>query len=114
MNQPLSVEQFEAGLKILQDRIHAQFEAYYDNAGIPQERREARKLRAEVGPKYIRIVVENHCQDGTVVGGSAYCFIDRANGNILKPAGFKGPAKNFARGNIVAGTFDRCTLWGVH
>ena len=45
------------------------------------------------GPKYVRIVRE----EGS--SRSAYCFINKENGDILKPAGFKGPAKH-ARGNI--------------
>lgn len=41
-------------------------------------------------------------------GASAYCFIDLSNGNILKPAGWKAPAKG-ARGNIRVG--DASNWW---
>lgn len=51
------------------------------------------KLSAEPGKRYVRVV--RH--DG--VGRSAHCFVDTTNGNVLKPAGWKGPAKG-ARGNI--------------
>lgn len=35
-----------------------------------------------------------------VHGGSAFCFVDKENGNVLKPASWKSPAKH-ARGNIL-------------
>ena len=47
------------------------------------------------GKRYLRIV-------GADVGGPsrwAHSFIDRKNGDVYKPAGWKGPAKG-ARGNI--------------
>jgi|APSaa5957512493_1039668.scaffolds.fasta_scaffold13789_1 hypothetical protein len=43
------------------------------------------------GRKYAKIVN----------GSSVYCFVDRTNGNILKSASWKAPAKG-ARGNIYA------------
>ena len=46
------------------------------------------------GRRYVRIVKSDafsHC--------SAYCFVDKTNGDVLKPAGWKSPAKH-ARGNI--------------
>lgn len=56
------------------------------------------------GTKYAKIVTVQPRSPG----GSAYCFIDLTNGNILKPAGWKGPAKG-ARGNIRVG--DASTWW---
>lgn len=43
------------------------------------------------GLKYVRIVSD----------GSAFCFVDKSNGDILKSASWKAPAKG-ARGNIYA------------
>lgn len=43
----------------------------------------------EPGRKYIRILENN----------SAFCFIEKANGNVLKPATYKGPMPH-SRGNI--------------
>ena len=53
------------------------------------------------GKKFVRIV--------SVGSGnrSAYCFIEIATGNILKPDGWKGPAKG-VRGNIA----DPDGSWG--
>jgi len=47
------------------------------------------------GPKYIRVYDVN--MDGEA--RSVYCFIDRTNGDVLKAASWKIPAKH-ARGNI--------------
>ena len=51
------------------------------------------KLSIEEGKRYIRLVKF----DG--VSRSAYCFVDMTNGDILKAASWKAPAKH-ARGNI--------------
>ena len=53
-----------------------------------------RTLSAEPGKRYVRIVGT----DG--VSRSAVAFIDQ-NGDIYKPAGWKGPAKG-VRGNVFA------------
>jgi hypothetical protein len=55
----------------------------------------APKFVMQVGPKYCRIVkLENGERYGSV-----YCFIDMANGDIRKAAGFKAPAAG-KRGSI--------------
>src|SRR3569832_426211 len=48
----------------------------------------------ERGSKYARIV-----KDGPTTH-SVYCFVELATGNILKPAGYKAPAKG-VRGNVL-------------
>lgn len=50
-------------------------------------------LVAESGRRYIRIVQADPSSR------SAWAFIDTTNGDVLKPAGWKTPAKH-ARGNI--------------
>jgi hypothetical protein len=47
----------------------------------------------EEGRKYARIVIEGTQR-------SCFGFIDMTNGDILKSAGWKAPAKNFSRGNL--------------
>lgn len=54
------------------------------------------KLEIQYGKKYARIVRK----DSRLQGGSAWGFVDMTTGAILKAAGWKAPAKNFARGNI--------------
>lgn len=60
------------------------------------------------GTKFVRVLKS----EGTF-GGSAYCFVERETGNILKPAGFKGPAKG-TRGNIYnENQIQGCGPYGV-
>jgi len=47
------------------------------------------------GGRYMRVITRS----GVSQGGSAYAFIDVSNGDVLKPASWKAPAKH-ARGNI--------------
>lgn len=50
-------------------------------------------ITTERGKRYVRVV---RVDSG---GRSAHCFVDTTNGNVLKAAGWKAPAKH-ARGNI--------------
>ncbi len=70
------------------------------------------KLALQRGPKYIR-VVRNDVFAGEERPGGVYCFIDTTNGNILKAASFKTPAKH-ARGNIFdANPLSAVTQYGA-
>ena len=53
------------------------------------------------GKKYKRIVVKDHDKEGNPLNhsGSVFCFINMENGDVLKAAGWKSPAKG-ARSNI--------------
>ena len=63
-------------------------------------------VEIQPGPKYVRIVKRD-------TGACAYCFIARENGDILKPASWKAPAKH-ARGNIYnANPLEGCGPHGV-
>lgn len=50
------------------------------------------------GSRYVKIVARNQ-QYGGPRASRAYCFVDKTNGNVLKAASWKTPAKH-ARGNI--------------
>ena len=58
-------------------------------------------IRTEDGQKYIRVVREN----------GVFCFIVREDsgkfkkGDILKAAGYRAPARNSARGNVLEGNY---------
>jgi hypothetical protein len=54
-------------------------------------------LSVERGKRYARIVTSS--KNG--VSRSVYCFVDSTNGDVLKAASWKAPAKH-ARGNIYA------------
>jgi hypothetical protein len=60
-------------------------------------------FRADVGQRYIKIVQ----------GDSVTTFIDRTNGDVLKSASYKAPAKG-ARGNIfdASNGMSRMTTYG--
>jgi hypothetical protein len=73
-------------LDSLEKTVEVYFREHYENLQPP-------KFKMEVGPRYIRIIK----QEGP--GRSAHAFIRRDNGDILKPASWKTPAKH-ARGNI--------------
>lgn len=47
-------------------------------------------FRFDVGSKYVKVVC----------GTGVFCFVDKTNGNVLKHANWKAPAKH-ARGNIL-------------
>lgn len=49
------------------------------------------KITVRKGRRYMKV-----CR-----GGSVYAFVDTTNGDVLKPASWKAPAKH-ARGNIFA------------
>ena len=63
-----------------------------------------KKLVLMKGRRYIRVVSD----DGTQ--SSAWAFVDTTNGDILKPASWKAPAKH-ARGNIFNAEYT-LTPWG--
>ena len=52
-------------------------------------------IEFETGSKYVKVV--------SISGGgsrSVHCFVEKANGNILRAASWKAPARNFIRGNV--------------
>ena len=60
----------------------------YDNLTPPKV------IPGKGGKKYVRIVQdEKHTK-------SVICFVERETGDIWYPAGWKGPQKNFPRGNL--------------
>ncbi len=114
-NEPISHEELQGFLLLL--NIERQKGFAEIEAKVPGWYQDRELICAEVGPKYVRIVVTHEddkdpnfparevvTAEGTArrVVASAYCFIDKATGDILKPAGFKGPAKGI-RGNIRSG-----------
>lgn len=90
-------QDFDARLKQFADALEAKLRAGYA-AQYPESKLPEAHIEAHVGPKYVRIVK----RDGA--SASAYAFINKENGDILKPASYKAPAKH-ARGNIYADDF---------
>lgn len=52
------------------------------------------RITAEPGRRYVRLV-----KTDDFGSGSCYCFVDKTNGDVLKAASWKAPAKH-PRGNI--------------
>jgi hypothetical protein len=68
----------------------------------------------EAGPKFVRVVrQEKRLDTGEINHRSVYCFVQKDNGDILKAAGWKAPAKT-ARGSIYnAEQLKGCGPYGV-
>jgi hypothetical protein len=65
-------------------------------------------LTPDPGRRYVRIWCDRG--NGTKY---AYCFVDKTNGDVLKPATWKAPAKH-ARGNVFKGqAADSVTAYGA-
>ena len=69
-----------------------------------------REISYSDGSKYVKIVT----------GNSVWGFVVRVHndkkfrfGDILKPAGWKAPARNFARGNVIDGNFGGVSWTGA-
>ena len=69
-----------------------------------------REISYSDGSKYVKIVT----------GNSVWGFVVRVHndkkfrfGDILKPAGWKTPARNFARGNVIDGNFGGVSWTGA-
>lgn len=84
--------EFEAALDVFVEGANRLLDG-----GINKTSHLPKKITTEDGRKFVRLVVsEGPNQEAR----SAWGFIDKTNGNVLKAASWKAPAKNFARGNI--------------
>lgn len=77
--------------------FNSALEKFLAHASSLQEHGE--KIYAMKGRRYVRIVRE-YCPGQR----SAFCFVDKQTGDVLKCAGWKAPAKH-ARGNIYSGEY---------
>ena len=106
----------EKGIDKLSAKINANFCKWiantpsYDSDKYDYKKNRIREfnsqLQFKIGKKYIKFTS----------GNSVWGFVMLENddkfmkGDILKPASFNAPARNFARGNILNGDFGR-TQW---
>jgi len=63
-------------------------------------------LSLEYGKRYVKVVRSDACG-----GRCVHCFVDTTNGDVLKAASWKAPAKG-ARGNIYIGSQEGVSAWG--
>lgn len=92
---PETPEGFEEALQEWLRRTQQMIDDYY----AEHYPRQGKKLSLMRGRRYVRVVEESTMNGRTGMGRSVYVFIDTRNGDVLKPASWKGPAKH-ARGNI--------------
>ena len=74
-------------------------------------------LRVVEGSKYLKVVGTG----GMGSSESVMLFVVKSDtdkkfrkGDLLKPAGWGTPARNFSRGNVLEGTFGRVAWTGAH
>ena len=89
---------FDGAMGKFKAHAQKQIDDYYA-ANFPNSKTKP-TLHYSDGEKYIRVTKVEPGQKT----GSAHSFIDKATGDVLKPDGFKRPAKG-ARGNIFSGDF---------
>ncbi len=67
-------------------------------------------ITAEKAKRYARLVIT---QDGGKGQRCAYGFLDLTTGDLFKPASWKAPEKNFARGNIHTNQLECCREYRI-
>ena len=82
----VTTKQLDNLVALLQSRFNSAFTQKYPNVRVPV-------ISYTMGRKYARIV-------RTCSGRYVHGFVDLENGDLLKAASWKSPARNFARGNI--------------
>lgn len=90
-NAPKTDAEFNAALAEFMALLQRAFDAHADAGGKYHPRT---SVSVDGGRKYIKIMRRSGGNYGV------YCFIERATGNILKPASIKAPVLNHSRGNI--------------
>jgi hypothetical protein len=80
---------------ICQDRVNRTYAARY-----PTLRPDV--LEIDEGNRYVKVFQRQITPDGVPTNGlSVFAFIDKETGDVLKPAGWKAPAK-IPRGNLLS------------
>jgi hypothetical protein len=87
--------EIQAGIESLIERATAaRLESFNRTGGVDVQG--SPQLHYTAGPKYARVYTAPRG-----VPQSAYCFVDLANGDILKAAGWASPARG-SRGNVLS------------
>lgn len=82
-------DKFETALQAFLSGCQKIHREYCEQRGYTAPCTVGQEWRLDRGPKFVRVV---H-------GDSAFCFVEKATGNVLKSAGWKAPAKG-VRSNI--------------
>ncbi len=100
---PASANVAEA-IDIFVKNVQAFLDAHYA-AGFPNGYPSSPRIDTMAGPRYVRLVAVDRMKGEATGGRSAWGFIDRTSGDVLKAAGWKAPAKG-PRGSVFALTFE--------
>jgi len=92
-------EKFQSWLESCQNLINDYYAKHYTNLTPPV-------LKTKTGSKFIKII---SLQTAQSLSGSAWAFINKENGDVLKPASWNVPAKH-ARGNIFSADNGMATM----
>jgi MoaA/NifB/PqqE/SkfB family radical SAM enzyme len=84
---------------VVQKMINEHYRDQFSNLSPPT-------ISVDIGKRYTKIISTRKCGQRSV-----YCFIDK-NGDILKSATWKAPAKG-VRGNIYESFVDAITIYGA-
>jgi hypothetical protein len=104
----------QSGLAAIIEKSKADYVAWWGNRASEPHIQQMiadfnASIRIEEGNKYFKIIERNSVHSFVVKKDSGKF---RA-GDILKPASWKAPATNFARGNVLDGTLDRIRWTGA-
>jgi hypothetical protein len=89
-----SPEGFQEALHHFLVGVEAIWKKYMTEGKVPES--QDRKFVVEEGQRYVKVI--SVYKDNPNMR-NIYCFVDKSNGDVLKAAGFKVPAKG-ARGNV--------------
>ena len=100
----LTLKDFTSALDNFMTQAQSKLDSHYVN--YPTS---AKTLIVTIGKRFVKVIAKGKNE----VSGSAFAFIDIANGDIFKVASWNAPAKH-ARGNIYNPNFMDCvTPYGI-
>ena len=111
-----NVTELVEGLDAMLDHMRADYAQWSDLGDDPNGTRTrmteeyCASLQYSMGKKYVKVT------DGSSVKAFVVACDDDKKfqyGDILKPAGWRTPARNFRRGNVLDRTFDRVRWTGA-
>ena len=107
------MSEFDLAINEYCDHIVANYASWGDQSEVRKQMIADFTVGVEAGRKFIKIT------QGRTGSRSVHSFVvfgDQGkfkHGDILKAASWRAPAKNFPRGNVLDGTYDKITWCGA-